>query len=63
MPRVFLEAKLNEEVAIARICFDEGPDERKRWDEIKEGERRNSVPQKSFLFWVVNTLQAGEKFL
>lgn len=42
----FLEAKLNEEVAIARICFDEGSDERKRWDEIREGERRNSVPQK-----------------
>lgn len=42
----FLEAKLNEEVAIARICFDEGSDERKCWDEIKEGERRLSVPQK-----------------
>jgi hypothetical protein len=42
----FLEAKLNEEVAIARICFDEGSDERKRWDEVKEGERRYSVPQK-----------------
>ena len=42
----FLEAKLNEEVAIARICCDEGSDERKRWDEIREGERRNSVPQK-----------------
>jgi len=42
----FMEAKLNEEVAIARICFDEDPDERKRWDEVKEGERRYSVPQK-----------------
>lgn len=42
----FLEAKLNEEVAIARICFDEGSDVRKCWDEIKEGERRLSVPQK-----------------
>lgn len=42
----YLEAKLNEEVAIARICFDDGSDERKRWDEVKEHERRNSVPQK-----------------
>lgn len=42
----FLEAKLNEEVTIARICFDEGSDERKRWDEVKEGEQRYSVPQK-----------------
>lgn len=42
----FLEAKLNENVAIAQICFDEGSDERKQWDEIKENERRNSVPQK-----------------
>ena len=42
----FLEAKLNEEVAIARICFDEESDERKRWDDIKKGERRTSVSQK-----------------
>lgn len=42
----FLEAKLNEDVAIARICFDVGSDERKRWDAVKEGERRHSVPQK-----------------
>ncbi len=42
----FLEAKLNEEVAIARICFDEGSDERKKWDDIKERERRLSVSQK-----------------
>ncbi|RKT58795.1 hypothetical protein DFR40_1823 [Azonexus fungiphilus] len=42
----FLEAKLNEEVAIARICFDESSYERKRWDEVKDGERRHSIPQK-----------------
>jgi len=42
----FLEAKLNEEVAIARICFDEGSEERKKWDCIKEGERRTSVLEK-----------------
>ena len=42
----FLEAKLNEEIAIARICFDEGSNERKQWDDVKEGERRTSVSQK-----------------
>ena len=42
----FLEAKLNEEVAIARICLDEGSEERKSWDEVKKGQRHNSVPQK-----------------
>lgn len=42
----FLEAKLNEEVTIARICFDEGSDERKPWDKVKESERLNSVLQK-----------------
>ncbi len=42
----FLEAKLNEEVAIARICFDKGSEERKKWDCIKEGERRASVAEK-----------------
>lgn len=42
----FLEAKLNEEVSIARICLDEGSDKRKCWDEIKEAERGLSVPKK-----------------
>lgn len=42
----FLEAKLNEEVAIARICFDKGSDERKSWDDLKEYERSYSIPEK-----------------
>ncbi|GEA04794.1 hypothetical protein KUL17_36910 [Alteromonas sp. KUL17] len=41
-----LEAKLNEEIAIARICLEKNSDERKRWDEIKEIEQRLSVSQK-----------------
>ncbi len=42
----YLEAKLNEEVAIARLCFDEGSVERETWDSIKKDERRLSVSKK-----------------
>lgn len=42
----FLEAKLNEEVAIARTCFEEESVERRQWNDIKDRARRDSVPQK-----------------
>lgn len=51
----FLEAKINEEVATARICFDEGSPERRAWDHIKENERRLSVQEK----WGLISAQTG----
>lgn len=42
----YLEAKLNEEVAISRMFFNESSEEGSCWAEIKESERRTSVPEK-----------------
>ncbi|HAO24271.1 MULTISPECIES: hypothetical protein [unclassified Methylophaga] len=55
----YLEAKLNEEIAISRMFFNECSREGKRWGEIKESERHTSVPEK----WNrISSLTGGRKW-
>lgn len=55
----YLESKLNEEIAISRMLFSESSEEGKRWGEIKESERRTSVPEK----WnKISSLAGGRKW-
>lgn len=56
----YLEAKLNEEVAISRIFLNEGSEEGRRWGEIKKSERRTTVPEK----WdKISSLTGGCKWI
>ena len=42
----YLEAKLNEDIAIARLCFDDDSKEGKGWRVIQEVQRKLSVQEK-----------------